>query len=100
MQSFKDFVPKADDTWRFWSNFVLKDCFSYICLFLAIRTSSWDLRMLASWWVGLAVVQRLKCINGHRLGPRKVAVIRSRQVAVDQGFLKHCGEWRCVLDPR
>ena len=45
----------------------------------------------ASWWVGLAVVQRLKCIYGHRLGPRKVAVIRSRQVAVDQGFLKHCG---------
>ena len=54
----------------------------------------------ASWWVGLAVVQRLKCIDGHRLGPGKVAVIRSRQVAVDQGFLKHCGEWRCVLDPR
>ena len=44
----------------------------------------------ASWWVGLTVVQRLKCIDGHRLGPRKVAVIRSRQVAVDQGFLKHC----------
>ena len=42
----------------------------------------------ASWWVGLAVVQRLKCIDGHRLG----AVIRSRQVAVDQGVLKHCGE--------
>ena len=54
----------------------------------------------ASWWVGLAVVQRLKYIDEHRLGPRKVAAIRSRQVAVDQGFLKHCGEWRCVLDPR
>ena len=54
----------------------------------------------ASWWVGLAVVQRLKCIDVHCLGPRKVAAIRSRQVAVDQGFLKHCGEWRCVLDPR
>ena len=35
---------------------------------------------------------RLKCIDGHRLGPRKVAVIRSRQVAVDRRFLKHCGE--------
>ena len=43
---------------------------------------------------------RLKCIDGRRLGPRKVAAIRSRQVAVDQGVLKHCGEWRCVLDPR
>ena len=46
MQSFKDFVPKGRNR-RFWSNFVLKDCFSYICLFLAIQTSSWDLRMLA-----------------------------------------------------
>ena len=53
----------------------------------------------ASWWVELVVVQRLKCIDGHRLGPRKVAVIRSRQVAVDQGVLKHCAEWRCFLDP-
>ena len=25
----------------------------------------------ASWWVGLAVVQRLKCIDGHRLGQEK-----------------------------
>ena len=44
--------------------------------------------------MGLAIVQRLKCIDGHRLGPRKVAVIRSRQVALDRGFLKHCGEWK------
>ena len=36
-------------------------------------------------------------IDGHHLGPEKVAVIR---VAANQGFLKHCGEWRCVLDPR
>ena len=53
----------------------------------------------ASWWVGLAVVQRLKCIDGHRLGPSKVAVIRSRQVAADQGFLKHC-EMRWVAVKR
>ena len=54
----------------------------------------------ASWWMGLDVVQRLKCIDRQHLEPRKVAVIWSRQVAVDQGFLKHCGEWRCVLDPK
>ena len=32
----------------------------------------------ASWWVGLAVVQRLKCIDGHRLGPRKVGRTKKR----------------------
>ena len=54
---------------------------------------------LGSWWVEL--VGRcgwpLGGIDGHHLGPEKVAVIR---VAANQGFLKHCGEWRCVLDPR
>ena len=35
----------------------------------------------ASWWVGLAVVQRLKCIDVHRLGPRKVAAIGRLQVS-------------------
>ena len=48
LEAFREYVKeqaKADDTWLFWSNFVLKDCFGYVCLFLAIRNSSWDLRM-------------------------------------------------------
>ena len=60
---------------------------------------------LGSWWVELVgrcgwPLGGVERIDGHHLGPEKVAVIRSRQVAANQGFLKHCGEWRCVLDPR
>ncbi len=48
LDEFNKFITKqgeADDTWQFWSNFVLTDCFGYVCLFIAIRTSNWDLRV-------------------------------------------------------
>ena len=48
LEDFNNFIVRqaeADDTWHLWSNFVLKDCFSYVSLFLAIRTSYWDLRI-------------------------------------------------------
>ena len=34
-----------DDTWRFWRQFVLADCFSYIGLYLAVRDTNWNLRV-------------------------------------------------------
>ena len=45
LEAFREYVKeqaKADDTWL---NFVLKDCFGYVCLFFAIRSLSWDLCM-------------------------------------------------------
>ena len=48
MQVFFKFIDdqsQADDTWKLWLKFVFCDCFCYISLFLAIRTSNWQLRM-------------------------------------------------------
>lgn len=35
---------EADQTWKFWHEFVFHSCFSYITLYLAIKGSNWDLR--------------------------------------------------------
>ena len=36
---------KADDTFKFWSNFVHRDYFAYVCLYITFRSSNWSLRM-------------------------------------------------------
>ena len=48
MNEFNTFITaqsEADDTWKLWTNYVFNDCFCYVNLFLAIRTSNWELRM-------------------------------------------------------
>ena len=42
--------------------------------------------------------ERSFCIDGHHLRPKSVAVIRSRGVAANQGFLKYYFVWRCSRD--
>ncbi len=49
---FKHFVTimaEADDTWKFWEQFVFKDCLAYmsLSLFVAIRSGQWNIRMTA-----------------------------------------------------
>ena len=43
--SFVETCSEQDDTWKFWANFVLHDCVSYIGLYLGIRNNKWDLRL-------------------------------------------------------
>ena len=46
MEEFKKITNKRvelDDTWQLWFNFIFRDCFSYVSLFISI--SSWDLRI-------------------------------------------------------
>ena len=37
------------------------------------------------------------CIDGRHLGCKTVAVIRNREMAAKQGFLKYCSEWRSPM---
>ena len=43
---FKEFIKQQssrDETWKFWTQFVLNNCFSYVGLYLAIREGNWNL---------------------------------------------------------
>lgn len=45
---FQDWVKKLaenDPNWKFWMNFVFRDLFSYVTLFLSIRGGMWKLRL-------------------------------------------------------
>jgi len=47
---FKSYVEQLtlqDSTIKFWYQFIFIDCFSYLSLYLAIRSSNWNL------WMGL-----------------------------------------------
>ena len=40
---FTEQMSHKDDTWKFWHQFVFVDCYSYLALYLAIRSSNWKL---------------------------------------------------------
>jgi len=47
-EEFMKFVTQrseTDKTWKFWTQFVFTDCFCYFGLYLAVRSSNWQLRV-------------------------------------------------------
>ena len=47
-EDFRKFIKQMSDndkTWKFWAQFVFTDCFCYFGLYLAIRSSNWQLRV-------------------------------------------------------
>ena len=49
-QDFSQYMEEqalVNKMWRFWKQFVFKDCFCYVSLYLAMRSGQWDLRMAA-----------------------------------------------------
>jgi len=56
-QDFKTFIQKlavADETWKFWIQFVFQDVAAYIGLFLASRRGDWYLRTACIKWMAPA----------------------------------------------
>ena len=49
-----------DDTWKFWSDFVFVD---YVCLYMAIRSSNWKLRIAAIKKMYLLLTKELATAN-------------------------------------
>ena len=42
--AFIDDLSKVNENFKFWSDFIHKDCFVYVSLYLAIRSGNWSLR--------------------------------------------------------
>lgn len=38
-------LAEKNPNWDFWVNFVFRDCLSYLCLYLAMRSDLWNLRV-------------------------------------------------------
>ncbi len=42
---FNNHMSLIDDSYKFWNNFVRRDCLSYVSLYIAIRSGNWSLRV-------------------------------------------------------
>ena len=38
-------LAETNQNWRFWKNFTLWDTFTYLCLFLSMRSGDWNLQL-------------------------------------------------------
>ena len=42
-RNFAEELCKTDQTWKFWAQFIFRDCFCNFSLYLAVQSSKWRL---------------------------------------------------------
>ena len=46
-ENYMNIQMTQDETFKFWGQFVLQDCYAYVSLYLAMRSGNWQLRIAA-----------------------------------------------------
>ena len=72
LHTFANEKANKDDNWSFWSDFIFKNGFAYISMYMSARSTKWDLR-LASLKNMVPLFAAFDQPNYHKLLPQHIA---------------------------
>ena len=87
--SFTEKVSRLDDIWKFWCQFVFKDCLCYIALYMAIRCKNWKLRVSALKAMA-PLFAAYDCTTYQQLIPHHLADLQTFPAKVEAGGFAVC----------